>query len=123
MLLEFFKLNTTLITIFWPGLWEAKEELRNGFRWVLGDENEIGVCSDPWLRSKNNFLVEDIDYGLIGNPKACHLFKTGLLEFDEEKVREVFDEVDAKKILNTKIPQHAPNDQVAWRLLRKGYIL
>lgn len=43
-------------------------------------------------------MVEDRDYGLLGNPKACHMFKNSLLEWDEKKVKDVFHEVDAKAI-------------------------
>ncbi|KAL8135787.1 hypothetical protein AgCh_010409 [Apium graveolens] len=40
------------------GIFAAKEELAKGFRWVLGNGNDIIAIRDPWLRSNNNFLLE-----------------------------------------------------------------
>ena len=42
-------------SFIWAGIWEAKETLSIGFRWVLGDGQEINIFSDTWLRGKNDF--------------------------------------------------------------------
>ncbi|KAL8132750.1 hypothetical protein AgCh_008290 [Apium graveolens] len=43
----------------WGGIWEAKEQLCKGFRWVLGDGNTIRMFQHPWLKGKSDFKVED----------------------------------------------------------------
>lgn len=45
-------------SFIWSGLVTAKNELKDGFRWVLGDGNEIVASKDPWLRKKQTFRVE-----------------------------------------------------------------
>lgn len=39
----------------WTGIWETKEKLKRGFRWVLGDGKDIKIFKDPWLQGKNDF--------------------------------------------------------------------
>ncbi|KAL8098517.1 hypothetical protein AgCh_031334 [Apium graveolens] len=39
-------------SFIWAGIWEAKEALFSGFRWVLGDGTDIVAVKDPWLRLK-----------------------------------------------------------------------
>lgn len=45
-------------SFLWAGIWTAKEELASGFRWVLGNGEDIVATTDPWLRSKMNFKIE-----------------------------------------------------------------
>lgn len=46
----------------WEGIWEAKEELMKGYKWVLGDGQTIDICKDSWLRGKANHRVEYREY-------------------------------------------------------------
>lgn len=46
-------------SFIWAGIWEAKEMVCKGYRWVLGDGRDINTFKDPWLRGKRNFRVED----------------------------------------------------------------
>lgn len=34
-------------SFIWSGLWAVKEELKKGFRWVMGDGKSINVYTDP----------------------------------------------------------------------------
>lgn len=46
-------------SFIWTEIWEAKESLKGGFRWVLGDGKEIKIFKDPWLQGKVDYRVED----------------------------------------------------------------
>lgn len=87
---------------------------------MLGDGKSISVLTDPWLKSKANHLVENKNYTVSRSAKVCQLFKHGALEWDEERIREVFDEVDATAIMQTRIPQNAAHDRVAWVHMKDG---
>ncbi|WOH00018.1 hypothetical protein DCAR_0519374 [Daucus carota subsp. sativus] len=39
------------------GIWEAKEEVKKGLRWVLGDGQSIRINPDRWLRGKEGYCV------------------------------------------------------------------
>lgn len=47
-------------SFIWTGLWNAKEVLKKGFRWVVGDGEDIVATQDPWLRKKQDFRVENL---------------------------------------------------------------
>lgn len=52
-------------SFIWQGLVTAMEALHGGFRWVLGDGEEILATKDQWIRSKQNVCVEN-SHGYIG---------------------------------------------------------
>lgn len=52
-------------SFLWTGIWEAKEVLKKGFRWVLGDRQTIRAFKDPWVKGKQGFVVEDSHLNVI----------------------------------------------------------
>lgn len=46
------------VSFVWSGIWQAKEYLKKGFKWVLGDGETIRILEDPWLRGKENYMVD-----------------------------------------------------------------
>lgn len=46
--------------------------------------------------------------------KVCSLFVCDSKEWDEEKIRNLFCNHDARAILATRIPQNNPSDRLAW---------
>ncbi|KAL8133784.1 hypothetical protein AgCh_009015 [Apium graveolens] len=75
-------------SFIWTSIWTAKEELKSGFRWVLGNGNDIVATTDPCLRIKAGFCVDR-------NP-MCFL------------------QHDADVILEVPIPQRDSVDRIAW---------
>ncbi|XP_074328182.1 uncharacterized protein LOC141666094 [Apium graveolens] len=45
------------VSYTWSSIWEAKEEMKKGLRWVLGDSESINIGSDRWLRSLDTFCA------------------------------------------------------------------
>ena len=59
----------------WSGIWEAKEFMKEGLRWVVGDGRSINIYEDRWLRGKPNCCVDQ--HGLhssVRNMKVCDFF-------------------------------------------------
>lgn len=54
------------------------------------------------------------------NTKIGSFFKERFLEWDEVKLREVFDDEDVAAIMRTKIPQYEVSDRVAWLHTKSG---
>lgn len=104
----------------WSGIWAAKEVLKKGFRWVLGNGEKVNVCTYPWLRGKHNFMIENKEYWFDSNIKVCNFFKPGLFEWDEKKTRSSFKDDDIKAILETDISQHIASDKIAWTHTKDG---
>ncbi|KAL8105033.1 hypothetical protein AgCh_028992 [Apium graveolens] len=92
---------------------QAKEELKAGFRWILGNGVDIVATRDPWLRSKQDFCVED-DHMYVGREeKVANLFYAGTNSWDVGRVRGLFTAIDADAILATFVPQRLVGDRIA----------
>lgn len=81
-------------SFIWTGIWEAKERLYKGFRWVLGDGKEIRIFNDPWLRGKGDFCVEDSHMNNIINERVCQFFRPNSKDRDMHKVQHNFHDDD-----------------------------
>ena len=101
-------------SFLWTGLWETKEELYKGYRWVLGDGMNIEIFRDPWLRGKRELCVEDYHDNNVRPDKVCAHFRSNTKEWDEHKVCQTFLDEDVKCILQTRVPQIGLKDRVAW---------
>ncbi|XP_074324401.1 uncharacterized protein LOC141661315 [Apium graveolens] len=82
----------------WTGIWQAKEHLSQGFRWVLGDGNDIVATKDAWLARKINFKVHNLP----------------LYEGRNEKAMISFSRDDALAILAMIVPQRQVEDRIVW---------
>ncbi|KAL8135788.1 hypothetical protein AgCh_010410 [Apium graveolens] len=105
----------------WSGIWEAKDVLKEGMRWVLGDGKEIKKFTDKWLRGKDNYCVDQENNDMVeGSAKVSDFFIPGRKAWDEEKIRSTFNNIDADAILATRIPQNCTKDRMAWVHLSSG---
>lgn len=46
-------------SFIWAWLYAAKETSLKGFRWVIGDEEDVVAVKDPWLRNKSDFMTDN----------------------------------------------------------------
>ena len=101
-------------SFIWTWLWQVKEELRSCFRWVLGNGESITATTDPWLRNKTDFRVEQVSMYEGRDEKVASLFMPGEKKWNTTLVRQNFAQEDADAILETRIPQRDVADQVVW---------
>lgn len=47
-------------SFIWSSIWQAKELVVSGFRWVVGDGQSIIATRDAWLAGKRNFKVDEL---------------------------------------------------------------
>ena len=62
-------------SFIWQGLLTALDSLRNRFRWVVGNGEDIRATKDRWLRAKKTFCVED-DHMFIGRSERMSNYIT-----------------------------------------------
>ncbi|KAL8094028.1 hypothetical protein AgCh_035786 [Apium graveolens] len=108
-------------SFIWQGICEAKEELTAGFKWVLGDGNNINIFSDKWLRGKLDYRVENHHVNSARGDKVKEYFRSNTKQWDVTKVQQTFHELDADCILKTRIPQNQVNDRIAWMHTVDGF--
>ena len=104
----------------WSGLWEAKEAMKSGLRWVLGDGQSILIKSDRWLRGARDFQVDQENMFVSDSARVCDFFLENTSMWDTEKVKMYFSELDANAILNTRIPSMCIKDRIAWSHTSNG---
>lgn len=72
------------------GIWEAKETLYKGFRWVLDNGKAIRIFKDQWLRGKIDSCVEDLHMNNISDEKVCQFICPNSKDWDVHKVQHNF---------------------------------
>lgn len=88
----------------WTGIWQAKEALCRGFRWVVRNGETIVATRDPWLAKKQDFRVEYLPMYEGRNEKVSTLFYPESKIWDSDKVKGLFSRDDALAILATNVP-------------------
>lgn len=107
-------------SFIWSGIWQAKEALKKGYRWTLGDGQNIDIFEDAWLRGKVDFRVETVIADRGSNVKVMDLFIPGTKMWDAQKVTSLFSSCDAKSILAMPIPQTQEVDHLTWAYSTDG---
>lgn len=88
--------------------------LCKGYRWVVGDGQDISATKDQWLRSKRNFTVEDSHFYAGRNDKVVNYIEPGSKIWNVQLVTKNFLPGDVKAILGIPIPQHVVKDRLVW---------
>lgn len=98
-----------------------KEELRKGFRWVLGHGNNIVATKDPWLKRKRDYCVEQSHRYEGRNELVSSFFTENWKNWNVNLVNDLFLEENARAILATLIPQRDIKDRVLGLVLLMGF--
>lgn len=108
-------------SFIWTGIHAAKETLFKGFRWIVGNGEDIVAVQDPWLRPKSNFMVENSHTYAGRNELVSSLFIPGTKQWNVELIETRFLEEDARAILAISLPQREVCDRIAWSHSRNGH--
>ncbi|XP_074363349.1 uncharacterized protein LOC141704396 [Apium graveolens] len=104
----------------WNGILTAKNEVFQGYRWILGDGKSIRCTRDAWLVSKSDFKVDQSwTYG-NNNLAVADLFQPNDRAWNISKVSEMFSSADAAVVLSTRIPFLPAVDRLAWSKTSNG---
>lgn len=58
----------------WTGILCARDALVEGYRWVLGSGTDIKIATDPWLRGKCDFKVDQHANYDLRNEVVAYIF-------------------------------------------------
>ncbi|XP_074352494.1 uncharacterized protein LOC141691624 [Apium graveolens] len=101
------------VSFVWSGFWQAKEVLKKGYKWVLGNGEDMRVFKDSWVRGKENYMVNNMFTGSSIDMKVCELLIPGKNQRDTSKVFNHFIISDAKAILAIPIPRNQILDHIS----------
>lgn len=66
------------VSYIWSGLCQAKEALKDGFKWVIGDGESIRIFAYPWIRGNEGYRVDNTYTDQSCGSRVCDLFLPGV---------------------------------------------
>ncbi|KAL8145631.1 hypothetical protein AgCh_003685 [Apium graveolens] len=103
----------------WRSIWESKDLVKNGVRWNIGPGNQITIKDQPWLEDEFNPCITT-NSEVLENQRVALIMCLDRREWDEDIVRDIFNERDQNSILNTHIAEDIGQDSMYWRLENSG---
>lgn len=107
-------------SFIWQGVITARDEVMQGYRWIVEDGKSIKCSQDPWLRGKENYKVDQTRTHIASNMTVAQLFLPNTREWDVNKVLNTLSASDASLILSTRVPEFSVIDRLAWTKTTNG---
>ena len=86
-------------SFIWRSIFETKELVRAGARIRVGNGLQVNIEHDPWLPCVENPRVTTT-HPALANQKVASLMDSGRVSWDEDLVRDLFNNRDASLILS-----------------------
>lgn len=103
----------------WQSILKGLETFKKGYIWRVGSGEDIKIWSDPWIPSSPDRKVIT-PRGQTILTKVCELIDQVQGTWDEDLVRNIFNPVDARRILQIPLNHHAFEDFIAWQPNKSG---
>lgn len=87
----------------WSGLWQAKEMMKDGNKWIVGNRENIKFFKDPWVRGVNQYRVNNVSSTDSDERLISELLAPGARSWDVTKVNSLCSDCDAKCLIITKL--------------------
>ncbi|GAU43245.1 hypothetical protein TSUD_241360 [Trifolium subterraneum] len=104
----------------WRSMWRARQILSLGCRWRIGSGDNICVMHDPWLRGSANRWVPLPQPAGVYQLSVRDLLHEDYKAWNIAKVRNLFSNDVAEKILETPLVRSVREDKVVWEEERNG---
>lgn len=103
----------------WRSIWEAKELVKRGTRWMIATGDNIDICDQPWLADEVNPYVTSESQAFAHN-KVSALMCDNERSWDVDIIKDLFNERDQQCILNTPLSSRLAEDTAYWRWENSG---
>lgn len=104
----------------WTSMLAAKELLKQGIIWHVGNGKSIKVWNDKWLPSPTLYTVQTLINTFPAKTKVSDLILSDSNNWNQQLIKEVFWETEAELILNIPISQTGRKDKLVWYLTNNG---
>ncbi|CAN1292337.1 hypothetical protein LINPERPRIM_LOCUS21521 [Linum perenne] len=81
-------------------MWDSRELLHHGYRWLIGDGQSIRVWTDQWLKDEVNKRIQTLMVQGMEELRVCDLWMSGTREWDEGLLEIFFEPEDVDAILS-----------------------
>jgi hypothetical protein len=104
----------------WRSLLAAKEVVKAGARWVIGDGRKVKKIQDSWIPTTKGFKLQDQTVGVDPNATVSLLIDVGTKQWNRGLIYITFNNYVAKQILSIPISVRLPIDRVIWHWEKDG---
>lgn len=98
----------------WRSLCNAKSIIDLGFRWSIGNGQQVRIWKDPWLPELPSFKVWSPVRNLDEDAIVAELIDTDLKQWKRALVLDSFNEFEANQSLNIPLSWRLPEDKKVW---------
>jgi hypothetical protein len=116
-------------SLTWQSILAGVTTFKRGYIWRIGNGEIINIWRDPWIPSSPSRKVLSPRGGTVYT-KVCELINPVTNQWDEYLLRNIFAEIDVRRILQIPLHSHGFEDFVAWGAtshgrytVRSGYYL
>ncbi|XP_058788236.1 uncharacterized protein LOC131662466 [Vicia villosa] len=99
----------------WRSVWKAREVLSLGCRWSIGDGNNIKVMNEPWLRGAREGCLNGPQRHAAYTFSVRDLLLPNVKQWNMRVLREVFDPLVIKDILQVPLLEDVTMDRLVWK--------
>ena len=100
----------------WKSILSAREVVKNGTVWRIGDGNSVGIREDKWLPDQCYRKVTSPLPSIPPDSKVSYLIDTNTREWKVDLIKQAFVPQEAEKILSIPLSIRLPPDQLIWSI-------
>lgn len=98
------------LSFIWRSLMAAKGIVADGARWQVETGEDIEVMKQPWLTGINSYITSESPS--LVNCKVVSLMSENLVGWDEDILRDFFNDRDRRCIKDVKIGEYGLEDRI-----------
>ncbi|XP_042974742.1 uncharacterized protein LOC122306380 [Carya illinoinensis] len=107
-------------SLVWRSIWYARNLLKEGLRWRVGDGKDIKIWGSKWLPKPISYAIQSPENQMMKDSKVDELINTQEGEWDEVKIRSLFIEDEAELILSIPLSRGNMKDKLIWGPSKRG---
>lgn len=104
----------------WRSIIAAKELIKQGTRWLVGNGDTIKIWEDKWLTSPSTFQIQSPITILSKEARVSDLFIEGELKWNASLINQIFWFEETEIITQIPISRSGREDKFYWGGTKKG---
>lgn len=107
-------------SFIWRSIFGARELLKEGLIWRVGDGRSIRIWGDRWLPTRVTHAVQTPINSMEDTSMVEKLIDKEQSGWNSTLVRHIFSPDEAKVILNIPLSPFYPPDRIIWKSTKDG---
>lgn len=98
----------------WQGILKCKDLVLKGACFIIGNNNEVYVWKDPWIRKLKGFTPRERETSPPEIIIVAQLIDPSSWEWNVDLLHSLFDQQSVEAILSIHIPNASTDDKLIW---------